>query len=249
MLHIYDCSKVYRNRTFYRDYSYRYHDLSVVSGLSCYCDGENFNLMKAECSLEDGSISFIDSGNYHYISYFHLLNIKCDFRLVLMDNHPDAKEPNFPLLSCGGWVLDIIRENPHLKELLFIGVEPGLMEAAGDNLEKEGFRAEYYREESRRYLFTRKEQGDCLPVFLSIDKDVLSEKYAFTSWSQGSMSLEELVFEVTGILKTSSVLGIDVCGEEDYEDVSLEETRKNERANIELLQCFFRFMNKGKRTS
>lgn len=51
-----------------------------------------------------------------------------------------------------------------------------------------------------------------LPVFLSIDLDVLSRDYARTDWDQGSMSLQELL-EITGrIAAEHRVLGVDVCG-------------------------------------
>jgi hypothetical protein len=51
-----------------------------------------------------------------------------------------------------------------------------------------------------------------LPVFLSIDLDVLSPAFARTDWDQGRMTLEELLATVRRIAAEHRVLGIDVCG-------------------------------------
>ncbi|MBO7604785.1 MAG: hypothetical protein J6S97_10300 [Bacteroidales bacterium] len=51
-----------------------------------------------------------------------------------------------------------------------------------------------------------------LPVYLSIDLDVLSPQWARTDWSQGEMSLPELLQAIDSITKEHRVLGIDICG-------------------------------------
>ena len=51
-----------------------------------------------------------------------------------------------------------------------------------------------------------------LPIFLSIDIDVLSLAYARTDWDQGSMTLDELLSAVGRIVAEHRVLGIDICG-------------------------------------
>ena len=53
--------------------------------------------------------------------------------------------------------------------------------------------------------------GD-LPVYLSIDIDVLSTEYARTNWSQGDMTLPELLGHIGRIFKTHRVIGADICG-------------------------------------
>ena len=51
-----------------------------------------------------------------------------------------------------------------------------------------------------------------IPVFLSIDLDVLSREYARTDWDQGSMTLPRLLETVGRIRAEHRILGIDVCG-------------------------------------
>lgn len=51
-----------------------------------------------------------------------------------------------------------------------------------------------------------------LPVFLSIDLDVLSPAFARTDWDQGSMTLDELLSAARRIKAEHRVLGIDICG-------------------------------------
>ena len=103
-----------------------------------------------------------------------------------------------------------------------------------------------------------------LPLYISIDKDVLGTEYTETNWSQGDMSIDGLerllsVFlggqgeekntdacrndeRYAGGIRHSRILGVDVCGEVQT-DISvpeyLEAEEKNEKANIEL----FRFIS------
>lgn len=103
-----------------------------------------------------------------------------------------------------------------------------------------------------------------LPLYISIDKDVLGTEYTETNWSQGDMSIDGLerllsVFlggqgeekntdacrndeRYDGGIRHSRILGVDVCGEVQT-DISvpeyLEAEEKNEKVNIEL----FRFIS------
>ena len=51
-----------------------------------------------------------------------------------------------------------------------------------------------------------------LPVYLSIDLDVLSPEWARTDWSQGTMSLPELLDAIGRIAAGHRILGVDICG-------------------------------------
>lgn len=236
MINLYDLSGIYKHQNFYKNYNYHYHDLSKRTGLSCYCDEENLNLLKNLSSDHKGfSINFIDSGNYHYLSYINLRNIKTEFKLVLFDNHPDAKPPCFPLLSCGGWVLDSAADIPYLGEIEFIGVEPSLMNEVREELITKSLQKKYFNEKKRQYIFKKKSINSHLPIYISIDKDVLSEEYADTSWSQGIMSLPALLTEVKTLFSKNKVLGIDICGEANLNNANYR-SELNENANKELLE-------------
>lgn len=53
--------------------------------------------------------------------------------------------------------------------------------------------------------------GD-LPVYLSIDLDVLSRQYARTDWNQGEMALSLLLSDIGRIAAGHRIIGADVCG-------------------------------------
>ena len=51
-----------------------------------------------------------------------------------------------------------------------------------------------------------------MPVYLSIDLDVLSRDFARTDWDQGDMTLEELSSAVSALTASRRILGVDLCG-------------------------------------
>ena len=55
---------------------------------------------------------------------------------------------------------------------------------------------------------------EALPLYLSIDKDVLSCQEAATNWDQGEMTLERLAGIIREAIKGRRVIGWDVCGED-----------------------------------
>ena len=52
-----------------------------------------------------------------------------------------------------------------------------------------------------------------VPLYISIDKDVLSEQYSETNWNQGELTLGMLEHMLQYFLERASVYGIDICGE------------------------------------
>ena len=52
-----------------------------------------------------------------------------------------------------------------------------------------------------------------VPLYISIDKDVLSEQYSETNWNQGELTLGMLEHMLQYFLEWAPVYGIDICGE------------------------------------
>ena len=147
-------------------------DMRGLEGTNSYCSEEAEEaLTEALAPLPLRSICWIDTGDYHYLSYIRMKQADRPFALVLLDNHPDDQEAAFGMLSCGSWVAVARDRNPLLKPL-----EPGI------------------------------------PVFLSIDTDVLSTDFASTDWNQGSMTLDELESQVRALAAEHEIIGIDICG-------------------------------------
>lgn len=61
------------------------------------------------------------------------------------------------------------------------------------------------------YLNTGAIPGD-LPVYLSIDLDVMPGQFARTDWDQGEMSPESLLAAIDEIARGHRILGADICG-------------------------------------
>ena len=82
-----------------------------------------------------------------------------------------------------------------------------------------------------------------IPIYISVDKDVLDEKYAVTNWDQGEMSLYMLE-EVLKVLVTDyDVIGIDICGVFPEEN-SIPDFLRAERINTGSDEELYHFLRK-----
>lgn len=176
-------------------------DIQDIEGTNCYLDERVYPLIRDIVNSNPiKDIHFLGSGNYHYLSYFWLEKIDVDFSLLLFDNHPDMQKPAFSdILSCGGWVLKSIEDFKNLKKVYICGASK-----------------EHILEESplpqNVYIINDMSEIDYqLPLYISIDKDVLSHEYAITDWDQGNMSDNELYMHLKS-LKSFDIIGVDICG-------------------------------------
>ena len=131
--------------------------------------------------------------------------VKEDFDLIHFDHHSDDKPPAFEgLKSCGSWVYDLKMENGYLKDYL-------LIRDHGD--------------------FSKYEPSD-MPLYISVDKDVLSENVLKTNWDQGDMSEEEFFEIFNRLINERRILGIDICGEDEPE----KNIMQNEAFNLKIVE-------------
>ena len=224
-----------------------YVDLSGLSGVNGYCSDEAAECFRQEIRAVDtadvpeqaeapdspfpmarrkpySGIHLFGSGNYHYISKFFLETIEEPFNLLLIDNHPDMEAPEFPLLSCGSWVLDSLRDLPNLQQVCMAGVRPDLL---ADCLKSEGApfvdRVTLLKTDTDSAGANENSSSgkqpvplsaipDDLPLYISIDKDALSTEYALTDWDQGNMTLNEMGTILTAT-RSHELLGADICGD------------------------------------
>ncbi|MBO6282908.1 MAG: hypothetical protein J6M63_03135 [Pseudobutyrivibrio sp.] len=159
-----------------------------IEGTRCYLDdyAKEELLKRMECAAING-LHFIDSGNYHYLTLLWLTKINSPFNLILFDHHPDNQPPSFgQITSCGGWVLEATTELPNLKQVFTFGVGdiPDISQIPTD-----------------------------IPLYISIDKDVLSTDYAITDWDQGDMTIDEMIDYLKGITKNRHIIGVDISGD------------------------------------
>ncbi len=182
-------------------------------------------------------VVFMGSGDYHHIS--HLLiqrytHARAAMQVVVFDNHPDNMRYPFGI-HCGSWVNQVSRL-PFVRCVHVLGITSTDVEIAhawenhlrplrsgkvrywcvGRNLawmrylgitQSQSFESiSALLNAFERYLQTHAD-----PIYLSIDKDVLSPDEVHTNWDQGVMRLAELGRAI-GSLK-SRLIASDVTGE------------------------------------
>lgn len=228
----------YERQDFYQDQKTRRLDLGDVPGTNCYCDGAaRAHLMEAMEAVQNQGICFLDSGNYHYITRLRLEWIQEPFELLVLDHHTDMQPPAFgEILSCGGWIFEALKDLPLLRRVYLCGPPKSVDQEEGALIQGFGDRIRWLEEEE---LAAGLEQGELpwenpgLPLFLSIDRDVLSREWADTNWDQGTMSLELLLALVRSAQKRK-ILGADVCGENPEGDSW--QQKKNALSNRRILE-------------
>lgn len=209
---------VYKEQEFYREEKISWVDVQGLSGCSCYCDGEAREILEKKIAdLPAKGIHFVDSGNYHYMSLLWLKKVHRPFRLLVFDNHTDMQPPAFGgLLSCGGWAAEALKALPFLKELILVGPDRNACEQTEEEIRNKVrfLSRESLREMTEQHKKTFFEEiSNDLPLYISVDKDVLRPGDAVTAWSQGDMKVQELEAALRAVCRHQSPAGMDVCGE------------------------------------
>lgn len=241
-----DFSGIYDAEEFWKKADAVRVDVRGLPGTNCYCDDEaGESLRKKIADLPERGIHFIDSGNYHYMTFFWLEKIQEPFRLLVFDNHTDMQLPAFgDILSCGGWIAAALQKLPCLKQVILVGPDEGAWSQVDGELAKRVCflgRERLAKQQADQNAAFFQELPNDLPLYISVDKDVLCAEDASTTWSQGDMKLPELLRYLASVwerfaLNEGNIIGMDVCGECDPD--LAEESMRNDAANGALLELF-----------
>ena len=224
---------------------------------------------------------FMGSGDYHHLSYLLIMRYAAlgrPIQVVVLDNHPDNMR--YPWgIHCGSWVHHVSRlpfvaqvnvlgitstdvevfrswEN-HLRNLhsgkvryWCIGRDLGWMNAMGIRQSHSFDSCGDLIEAFHTHL-----KATSMPIYLSIDKDVLSPEDVRTNWDQGVMRLEEMRQLIA--LMQGRIIASDITGEvsvydyksrfkqmlsalDDQPEISKEQLAEwqagQQRANLQLLE-------------
>lgn len=223
-----------------------YLNLQDIRGTDMYCTPDAQGQIRDRIApFGAEGIHFLDSGNYHYMSALFGQEIREDFILVLFDHHTDMQKPLMEdLLSCGGWAAVLADSCDYLRQIMVIGPPSSSMGEIDVRcrdkvmtISEEEMLGGSWQE---RLASMRRD----LPVYISIDRDVLDSPYARTNWDQGKLTpgyLEEILGEV---LTGRRLIGADFCGELSDSSVPLFEREAarvfNEKTDIKLLGMLMR---------
>ena len=251
-------SGTYEEQDFWREEQVTWIRLEDLSGTNCYCDEPAVRAIREKIrEFALSGIHFIDSGNYHYMTRIWMDKAKSPFSLLVFDNHTDMQPPAFGgLLSCGGWIADVLESVKLLDHVFLVGPDQPAFDQVQQTykervtfLSRENLQAARQTDSSSGVAASflemlseyEKKAGKLSPVYLSVDKDVLNEQEVKTTWSQGDMSLTELkscLEELQSFLKARKLplQAADVCGEWEPENGGEGSPAGHDLANHELLE-------------
>ena len=219
-------------------------DCSDILETDLYCTKKGeAEIQKRIENFSINGVHFIDSGNYHYITKIMTDKINKKFSLVLYDHHTDMQRPAFGgILSCGGWIREALETNENLKHVILVGPPQSAMEETKKELAEDGeellgkvtwISEEEFLQNVEKPDGIKKLCGQCkendlgadekdpLPLYISIDKDILSESEGKTNWDQGNVASNQVLHFIDAYMQQTpdkTLIGVDVCGEDPEAD-------------------------------
>jgi arginase family enzyme len=231
-------------------------------------------------------LSFLGSGDFHHVSLALLRRLNSPFNLLVIDNHPDWMR-GVPFMHCGTWLyhaaqLPAVQRIFHLGgevdfDNIYRWLAPWPMLRSGKIIiapPRHRYRGRCWEQIEQRPL--RRYPKQCLrldtiekwinpyrdelsswPLYISLDKDVLTASEAVVNWDSGPMAGTEVLAILEGFSNAAGgdLAGMDVVG--DWSPVHLrgllrrflhwtehpqlavnanEATRRNEALNLRLLE-------------
>lgn len=244
---ILDFSHVYLDEKIPKKNKVHLLDCSDIEECDLYCSAraekEIWNRIK---TYGIHGIHYLDSGNYHYVTGIITKHIKQDFSLVVFDHHTDMQKPMIEdMVSCGDWAGKTLDTNDCLQQLILIGPnECDIDQIVCERKEKLlTFSAEELQGGENQKKISQIKKN--LPIYISIDKDVLDKKYSETNWNQGNMSLSMLEYLLSHFIENGRIIGIDICGE-CQQGIPLPEYFEAEEINSETNRALFEFLTKSR---
>jgi hypothetical protein len=187
-------------------------------------------------------MTFYGSGDFHHVTLALLSQVRGPFNLLVLDKHPDWMR-GIPFLHCGTWLRHALRL-PGLRRVFHCGGETDFdnsyrwlapwpeirtarvvvfparrrfVRGGWSALEVRPLRAgeAAFADAMRDALGPFREELSRYPLYISIDKDVLTEDDAAVNWDFGLLRLPEAVATVEAFLEAAEgrLAGADVLGD------------------------------------
>lgn len=231
-------SGIYENQRFYQKDNFNWIDCQNIQGTNGLLDNHSKQMIRRMISnIDVQGIHFIDNGNYHYISELWIEKIRHPFALVVFDHHSDMQKSLFDeMLGCGSWILKAIETQPYLQKVILIGMTASQKKKI-EHLYKD--KVIIFLEDDilkHRFASFPLDKIKDLPIYISIDKDILSKQVIETNWDQGQVNLLDLQSLLAILLTDCDVIGIDICGECMNRIEEMKNIKKDEVVNEKLIE-------------
>lgn len=203
-----------------------------------HCQWKKFHELEAMLAPEIPKYNFyfLGHGDFHHLTYLIIKNIKIsNLNVVVFDNHCDNMF--LPVgIHCASWVSHVAKLD-HVSKVIIYGMNSN--DLNGINLFQNNFKLMrahkiYYRTlrnipKCAKFLSGNainliSKQKDSLlekikndmaqfdgPIYLSIDKDVLSKEELLTGWDQGQLSTATILQSINSL--KSKIIAADVVGD------------------------------------
>lgn len=190
-------------------------------------------------------ITFYGSNDFHHVTLALIRRFRTPFNFVILDNHPDwiqwypglhcgcwmSHVAHLPtcnqVFHLGGSSSEFTApETSYLMPWRLlknkIWVFPSTSKFVGgvwDEIEQNTLRGKWYvlltKERLKSLLAPYLESLREYPIYISVDKDVMTREYAIQNWNSGELLIDEvlIIIEVFIELSGCRLLGLDVTGE------------------------------------
>jgi arginase family enzyme len=232
-------------------------------------------------------LTFLGSGDFHHVSLSLLRRLAGPFNLLVIDNHPDWMR-GVPLLHCGTWLfhaaqLPNVQRIFHLGGAVDFDnayrwlapwpmLRSGKIMVAPARRRFQGRRWDRIAHQPLRQCSDKPVEAGILsdwldpyrtelsahPLYISLDKDVLTAAEAVVNWDSGSLTVAEVLTILWAFVDAAEgeLAGMDIVG--DWSPVHLsglmqrflhwtehpplaidvnEATRRNQALNLRLFEC------------
>ncbi len=221
-------------------------DMKDVKGTCGYCSEEAIEYIRGRfASLNAHDVHLIDNGNYHYLTRLWIEKLDEQFDLVVFDHHTDMQQSAFgDVLSCGSWILHVLNDdNIKCNKIILIGPPGNSINEIGDKfsdrlicISEENIEAFLSNDDEISPKISRSK----LPLYVSIDKDLISKSEFVSNWDQGDIYTDQIAEIIKKISINRKIIGADICGEPDINSGSIQ-INKSKIINEKLISVFGNF--------